>query len=121
VVNDFLDKYFPEMMDYKFTAKIEEEFDEVSTGKIDWIKMLDVFYTNFKTYLDKTMTDAEKVVEEVGRDCPECEDGKLIYKFSKTGKFIGCSNFPKCKYLENVAGEANPSNDKIAELKEKYE
>ncbi|MDD2565668.1 MAG: type I DNA topoisomerase [Candidatus Gracilibacteria bacterium] len=120
-VNDFLDKYFPEMMDYKFTAKIEEEFDEVSAGKIDWIQMLEKFYTNFKIYLDKTMTEAEKVVEEVGRDCPDCEGGRLIYKYSKTGKFIGCSNFPKCKYLENVAGEANPDNDKMAELKEKYE
>ena len=121
VVNDFLDKYFPEMMDYKFTAKIEEEFDEVSTGKIDWIKMLDNFYSNFKIYLDKTMTEAEKIIEEVGRDCPECEGWRLIYKYSKTWKFIGCSNFPKCKFLENVAGESAPDNDKMAELKEKYE
>jgi len=121
-VNDFLDKYFPEMMDYKFTAKIEEQFDEVSNGKLDWITMLENFYTNFKTYLDTTMENAEKIVEEVGRDCPDCEGWKLIYKFSKTGKFIGCSNYPKCKHIENVANEWNGWwEDKLAELKEKYE
>jgi hypothetical protein len=50
---------------------------------VDWVEMLDKFYTKFKTYLEKTMTEAEKVVEEVGRNCPMCEDGKLIYKYSK--------------------------------------
>lgn len=121
IVVDFLDKHFPEMMDYKFTAKIEEQFDEVSTWKIDWIKMLEGFYSNFKTYLDKTMTDAEKVIEEVGRTCPECEEWRLIYKFSKTGKFIGCSSYPKCKYLENIPWEWWWNNDNLTELKEKYE
>lgn len=122
-VNDFLEKHFPEMMDYKFTAKIEEEFDEISQGNLDWVKMLELFYTNFKKYLDSTMENAEKIVEEVGRDCPDCEGWKLIYKFSKSWKFIGCSNYPKCKHIENVASEwwENGWNDKLSELKAKYE
>ncbi|EKE27818.1 MAG: hypothetical protein ACD_3C00145G0004 [uncultured bacterium (gcode 4)] len=118
VVNDFLEKYFPELMNYKFTAKIEEEFDEIAEWKLDWIKFLNDFYGDFKVYLEKTMTDAEKIVEETGKECPEC-GWKLVYKYSKTGKFIWCGNFPKCKYIENSATPAQ--NDRMNELREKYE
>lgn len=121
IVNDFLEKHFPELMDYKFTAKIEADLDEVAEWRVDWVKMLESFYTNFKEYLDKTMVEAEKVTEEVWRDCPLCKDWKLIYKYSRTWKFIWCSNFPKCKHIENVSWWENQWNDRLAELKEKYE
>ena len=65
MVNDFLEKHFPELMDYAFTAKIEKELDDIAEGKMDWILMLENFYGNFITYIKKTMTEAEKVVEEV--------------------------------------------------------
>lgn len=118
VVNDFLEKHFPEMMDYRFTAKIEEELDEIAEGKINWIKMLEKFYTWFEKYLKSTLETAEKHVEETWDNCPSC-GGKLVYKFAKTGKFIGCSNFPECKYIENIKNDAQ--EEYLQKLKEKYE
>ena len=118
IVNDFLEKYFPELMDYKFTAKIEQDLDEIAEWKIDWVNMLSSFYEWFKKYLDNSLSNAVKVVEETWWICPDCE-WKLVYKYSKTWKFIGCSNFPTCKYIENVANTSQV--DRLAALKEKYE
>jgi DNA topoisomerase-1 len=72
IVNDFLEKHFPEMMNYKFTANVENEFDEVAAGKMEWTKMLEEFYTGFKTRLTEADETGEKVIEKVGRACPEC-------------------------------------------------
>lgn len=117
-VNDFLEKYFPELMDYKFTAKIEQELDDIAEWKIDWVNMLSSFYLDFKKYLDNSLANAEKVIEETWWVCPECQ-WKLIYKYSKNWKFIGCSNFPTCKYIETVVDDKK--EDMLASLKEKYE
>lgn len=118
VVNDFLEKHLPGLMDYKFTAKIEEELDEISIGKIEWTQMLGNFWDNFKINLNNIMETAEKVVEKVGKNCPTCES-ELVYKYSKNGKFIGCSNYPNCKYIENIVDESKEQY--INELKEKFE
>ncbi|MDD3119854.1 MAG: type I DNA topoisomerase [Candidatus Gracilibacteria bacterium] len=118
IVTDFLDEYFKDMMNYKFTAGIEDELDEIAVGKVDWIKMLEKFYAGFSKELDKSLTEGKKVVEEAGKNCPEC--GKpLVFKYSKTGKFMGCSGYPECKYLENIVDE---EKEKVLdELRAKYE
>lgn len=118
VVVDFLEKYFVKMMDYKFTAKLEDELDEIAKWETEWTKMLEKFYTYFKTLLDNSMENATKVTEEVGKKCPTC-GSNLVYKFSKNGKFIGCSNYPDCKYLENIIDEDKEKY--IQELKVRYE
>ncbi|MCK9272274.1 type I DNA topoisomerase [Candidatus Gracilibacteria bacterium] len=119
IVNDFLMEYFKKMMDYKFTAKIEEELDTIATGGIEWIKMLELFYTDFKKDLLNSDENAEKVIEKTGKKCPECKEGDLLYKYSKNGKFIGCSRYPECKYLENIV---DPQKEELlGNLKEKYE
>jgi DNA topoisomerase I len=64
VVTDFLNKYFDDIMDYGFTAKIEEEFDEVAEGKMKWNKMIDDFYSPFKKDVDKTIEVAERATGE---------------------------------------------------------
>jgi DNA topoisomerase-1 len=70
VVTDFLKQYFDDIMDYSFTARIEEEFDEVAQGKIRWNKMIDDFYNPFKEDVDKTIETAERVrgENELGTD-----------------------------------------------------
>ncbi|HEX2606896.1 MAG TPA: type I DNA topoisomerase, partial [Flavisolibacter sp.] len=64
VVTDFLKQYFDDIMDYNFTARIEEEFDEVATGKMKWSKMIDDFYNPFKTDVNKTIETAERISGE---------------------------------------------------------
>jgi DNA topoisomerase-1 len=119
IVNDFLMEYFKKMMDYKFTAKIEEELDTIATGWIEWIKMLELFYTDFKKDLLNSDENAEKVIEKTWKKCPECKEWDLLYKYSKNWKFIGCSRYPECKYLENIV---DPQKEELLwNLKEKYE
>lgn len=117
-VNDFLEQRFPEMMDYKFTAKVENEFDKVSVGELEWQAMLEEFYKGFSARLVAATEEKGKVQEKVGRECPECKS-ELVYKFSKAGRFIGCSNYPACSFIENIVkpGEA----ERLAALKEEYE
>ena len=81
--------------------------------------MLETFYTGFKTRLTSADETAEKVIEKVGRPCPECEIGELIYKFSKSGKFIGCNRYPECKFIERITDDAKEKY--LEELREKYE
>src|SRR5690606_14608965 len=59
VVTDFLKQYFDDIMDYGFTARIENDFDEVATGKLQWNKMIDAFYSPFKSDVDKTIETAD--------------------------------------------------------------
>lgn len=115
IVTDFLDKFFKKIMDYKFTAKLEDELDDISNGKVQWQKMLWDFYQWF----EKEMKEADSSEKEnilAGKKCPKCW-AELVYKFSWTGKFIWCSNYPECKYTEQSAEEKNL----LDKLKEKYE
>jgi len=70
VVNDFLEKYFPQIMDYHFTAKVEEEFDEIAEGKLSWKEMLKEFYTPFHKTVESTTEDSERASGEriLGKD-----------------------------------------------------
>lgn len=113
-VNDYLEKFFTNLMDYKFTAGMEDLLDEISVWNLDWKKMLWDFWWDFKKHLETAWSKEEKML--VGKKCPEC-GGDLVYKFSKMWKFIGCGNYPECKYIEKTQEE----NSKLTELKAKYE
>ena len=102
VVSELLTEYFNEEMDYAYTAKLEDQLDEVSRGALDWRPMLDEFYHPFERRLENARENMPRrnVIEKVGRDCPTCADGELVIKHSRYGKFIGCSNYPECKHTE---------------------
>ncbi|MCY3832139.1 MAG: type I DNA topoisomerase [Chloroflexi bacterium] len=102
VVSDLLSEYFDVEMDYAFTANMEDQLDDVSKGMLEWRPMLDEFYHPFERRLAVAQEKMPKqnVVEKVGRVCPRCEEGDLIIKHSRYGKFIGCSNYPDCKHTE---------------------
>ena len=95
-----LNKYFPNFVDVKYTAQMENELDQIQEGNVSREKTLNDFYTKFTKEVD----NAYKVMyvdgdEPVGRNCPKC-GAPLVRKKSKYGEFVGCSNFPKCDYRE---------------------
>ena len=95
-----LNKYFPNFVDVKYTAKMEEELDSIQEGEASRSEILDDFYKKFMKEVDA----AYKVMyidgdTPVGRNCPHC-GAPLVLKKSKYGEFVGCSNYPKCDYRE---------------------
>ena len=101
VVNKFLTEHFTRYVDYGFTAMMEDELDEISEGKRDWIPVLDQFWKGFNTLvLDKKDVDrpGTEILEEA---CPKC--GKPLSKrLGRRGSFIGCTGYPECDYTRNL-------------------
>jgi DNA topoisomerase-1 len=99
-VNDLLVENFPTVMDLKFTRQMEEELDQIESKKYERNQVLTDFYAPFsealKTAEVKMLADAER--------CPECKS-PLMEKFSRFGKFFGCSKYPDCKYIKKKGGE----------------
>jgi DNA topoisomerase-1 len=103
IVTDLLVNNFPEIVDLKFTANMEEKFDEIAENKEDWVKMLKAFYVPFEANLrekEKTVSKAD-TEEKTDKICPKCKK-PLIIKRGKFGKFIACTGFPECKYTEQI-------------------
>ena len=107
-VTDFLVKNFEEIMDYGFIAEMEGDLDKIAEGKKEWVPMLKDFWKPFdkKVLLVTDKADRVKIpVEKLGRKCPECgnkEDGELVVRSGRFGKFVSCSRFPECKYTEKL-------------------
>ncbi len=102
LVNDLLVEHFPEIMDYGFTAQMEEQLDEIAAGQQEWVPVVQEFYRPFALQIARADQQIEKVELEsaqVGRDCPEC-GAPLMIRWGRYGKFIGCSRFPECRYTE---------------------
>ena len=102
LVNDLIVKYFPDIVDYNFTARMEEDLDKIADGEAEWVKVMDEFYGPFSKQVEKAQEDMPVVKsgpEPIGRNCPEC--GKeLVIRYGRYGKFISCSGFPECRYTE---------------------
>ena len=130
IVTVFLENWFKKYVEYDFTAQLEEYLDNVSAGEMDWKKLLGGFWTKFIKDIDAVaplqVSEVINKIDEVlahhlfppredGSDprvCPECGKGKLSIKLGKFGAFLGCSNYPDCKYtkpLTDVSEEI--SND----------
>jgi len=98
-VNKYLVTNFPDIIDYEFTAKIEEEFDKIAEGKEDWRKIMREFYGPFAILLKKADEDSERVkVEDEVSDVPCDKCGKMmVIKTGRFGKFLACPGYPECK------------------------
>ena len=112
VVNDLLVKHFPEIVDISFTAKMEDDLDEIADGKKDWIETLREFYQPFEENLKKKYKEIKGagILEKTEKKCPKC-GAPLLVRVSKYGRFLACSNYPKCKFtqdLENSTGISCP-------------
>jgi len=132
LVTTFLSSFFERYVEYNFTADLEGQLDDISDGRLDWRQVLRDFWTEFKRSIDGTKDLSigdviEALDEELAthffpegpdglpqRGCPSCDGGRLSLRLGKFGAFIGCSNYPNCKYtrqLEEAAGGKAPSEE----------
>lgn len=110
VVNDGLVKFFPEVVDIDFTAKMEQELDDVAEGKYEWKKPIKEFYRPFMTDVKKAEEnwDYEKPKDEPTNEvCEKC-GSPMVIKIGRFGKFMACSNFPECKNTRTIAESLGP-------------
>lgn len=102
LVNDLLVDHFSEIVDLNFTARMEDDLDEVAEGERDWVDVVRGFYASFAPKVERAkeeMPATKAELEKVGRPCPECGHD-LVIRWGRYGKFISCSNFPACRYTE---------------------
>jgi len=120
IVTVFLENFFKKYVEYDFTAQMEEFLDDVSAGAMEWKKLLTGFWAKFIKNIDAVsplqMSEViDKIDEVLGahlfppredgsdpRSCPDCGSGRLGIKLGRFGPFIGCSNYPECKYTKQL-------------------
>jgi len=113
IVTGLLLESFDDIFEVKYTARMEEELDEIEEGKLDWRVAMAEFYQRFDKDLkhaEEHMTDIKRMEEPTGEMCPKC--GKpLVLKWGKHGKFIACTGYPECTYTR----EPDSSDVEVAE------
>ncbi len=125
LVTTFLEKFFTRYVDYDFTANLEEELDAIASGHVQWTEALRQFWLDFKTAVDgtKDLTITEVIdyldaelgphffdpKDSKARTCKACGTGRLGLKLGKFGAFIGCSNYPECKFTRPLIVEEGQS------------
>ena len=122
LVTDILVEHFPQIVDYKFTAKMENQLDEIAAGKMEWVAAINEFYDPFKQNLVlKTETLDKKTLTEEPTDevCDKC--GKpMVIKTGRFGRFYACTGYPDCKSTKPLAGDgamaASEATDEKCEL-----
>jgi DNA topoisomerase-1 len=118
LVTAFLERFFERYVSYDYTAELEEELDDVSGGRLDWHKLLDDFWRDFKPkageVMDQKPSEITQALDEFlapwlyppradGSDprvCPQCGTGRLSLRGGRFGAFVACSNYPDCKYTQ---------------------
>jgi len=101
-VTDLMTQYFPDIVDFQFTARMEEDLDMIASGQAEWTEVIHEFYHPFAEDLKKAQAEmpvTKSGPESIGRKCPE-DGGELVIRYGRFGKFISCSNFPTCRYTE---------------------
>ncbi|MFH1284345.1 MAG: type I DNA topoisomerase [Candidatus Peregrinibacteria bacterium] len=118
VVTDVLVENFSDIVDYKFTAEMEDKLDMVEEGKEDWVPMIKAFYGPFHKNIeekDKTLKKEDIVNEKSDEVCEKC-GAKMVIKLGRFGKFLSCSNYPECKNARPLEGNTEKSKEESAEL-----
>jgi DNA topoisomerase-1 len=118
LVTAFLERFFERYVSYDYTAELEEELDDVSGGRLNWQKLLDNFWRDFKPkageVMDQKPSEITQALDEFlapwlyppradGSDprvCPQCGNGRLSLRGGRFGAFVACSNYPDCKYTQ---------------------
>ena len=133
ILTAFLNNFFGKYIEYDFTADLEKQLDKVSDGKLNYKNLLKEFWDSFKPHLNKmTELERDKILEALekelaelffpsddikngtpNRKCPTCSNGNLGLELGKYGAFIGCSNYPECKFTKQIASnqDQNENND----------
>ncbi|MEP1142862.1 MAG: type I DNA topoisomerase [Henriciella sp.] len=141
LVTSFLESFFHRYVEYDYTANLEAKLDVISDGKLDWKAFLREFWTQFTASIAETKdlrvsavldvlnetlghhvfppVDDEGNVKEKPRECPLCTVGELSLKLGRHGAFVGCSNYPECKFTrpfstqEEAENAINPDGEEI--------
>ena len=126
VVVDLLSIHFKTIIDYDFTAKLENDLDEIAQGKKGWQPIIAEFYSHFHENLLKKYEEINKKdimpEEETNEKCDKC-GAAMVMKTSRFGKFLACSAFPDCRNIKNQENKDHPEEGKTKEvsaLEEKY-
>jgi DNA topoisomerase-1 len=142
LVTAFLENFFRRYVEYDYTANLEEKLDVISDGKLDWKVFLKEFWDRFTAAIAETKdlrvsevldvlnevlgphvfpaTDADGNTKENPRLCPLCNEGELSLKLGRHGAFVGCSNYPECKFTrpfstaEEAENAINPDGEEVA-------
>ncbi|MBI4378282.1 MAG: type I DNA topoisomerase [Nitrospinae bacterium] len=120
LISDLLIENFPKIMDVKFTANMEEELDLIEEGKKGWVEALNDFYKPFSSDIKEAevkMRDIKKEIEQTSEICDKC--GKtMVIKWGRFGRFLACSDYPKCKNTRPLkeAGEGEGDSGKLLEI-----
>jgi DNA topoisomerase-1 len=131
VVTAFLASYFERYVEYGFTADLEEQLDDISGGRKDWKSVLHQFWVDFSKAVAETKDlSITEVIDRLDKDlgphffpadpdnpgknpraCPSCGNGRLGLRLGKTGGFIGCSNYPECRFTRSLAASNGNGDD----------
>ncbi|MCZ6839868.1 MAG: type I DNA topoisomerase [Alphaproteobacteria bacterium] len=132
LVTSFLSSFFSKYVQYDFTARLEEQLDDVSDGRIDWKTVLREFWNDFSAAVDETKELRVRAVldaldEQLGphffppredgsepRTCPACKEGRLGLRLGRHGPFIGCANYPECRYTRRLAVDGSDEDAELA-------
>jgi len=104
VIHELMIEFFPGIVDLAFTAKMEQDLDNVEDGKVNWVNVIDEFYQGFEKHLkiaEKEMQEIEIKDEPAGEDCEQCGN-PMVFKMGRYGKFMACSNFPDCRNTKAI-------------------
>ena len=131
VVVAFLENFFSRYVEYDFTAALEEQLDRISNNEISWKQVLKDFWGDFigavNEIKDLRVTEVLDALDDMlgphiyapredggdPRQCPSCSSGRLNLKAGKFGAFVGCSNYPECRYTRPLAADSEASADRI--------
>ena len=136
LVTAFLERFFERYVNYDYTAELEEELDDVSGGRLNWQKLLEDFWRDFKPKAGEVMeqkpSEITAALDEFlapwlypprddgsdPRQCPACGNGRLSLRGGKYGAFVACSNYPECKFTQKFGqtGENASASNEPADL-----
>ncbi len=112
-----MEHFFSKYVEYNFTANLEDQLDRVSSGEVNWRDLLKDFWKDFHNKTDEISKKQNiEIIETINRDlqehffgkdenatkCPDCANGQLSIKSGRYGIFVGCSNYPECKYTKQI-------------------
>ncbi|MCK9443560.1 MAG: type I DNA topoisomerase [Tissierellaceae bacterium] len=107
LVNDLLGEYFNEVINEEFTAQLEENLDNIAEGQLPWVKVVEEFYKDFSTFLEKADREIEKIEIEDEVSDVKCEfcGRNMVVKTGRYGKFLACPGYPECKNTKPILDE----------------
>ena len=111
VVTDLLVQHFDEIFDYDYTAKLEQDLDEIESGQEDWVHTLKEFYSEFARELQQAKVEMKNLKKEEipsGIQCSKC-GSEMMIRWGRFGKFLACSNYPACKNTQEIAKPDSPA------------